>query len=1138
MKLRDYSLASRQVRGFVTIAAGLAFVLSGSSAMAQHDLTKIVPPSPTAAALGEYGSVPIDMASGLPTISVPLLTVSGKDLSLSVDLSYHSGGIKVEEMSSWVGLGWSLNAGGVVTRAVRGLPDETGDGYMFSDFYIDSILTNESALLMLHQGLIDGEPDIFYYNFAGRSGSFVYNKSAQEFESIPASDIVIEYDVEHAGWSIITEDGTQYLFRNRETTLVTPCSGPTASGATVTGWYLTRMINHNKTDSIQFEYATPYVYQFTTLEGESKLIVAEVDEDCTNFDDEIHKNCLITNEITAQRLVSIHARGGHVDFLPSNSTRCDLPGDVSLMTIRNFNESEELLYSFNFHQSYFTSGSQCDGSSPHHFRLKLDSITRSSATGLQLLPYRSFDYSMVAMASRFSFGQDFWGYNNGVSSNANLIPDQIVLWQNPEPNPVLYPGANRKPSTEFSQMGMLTRMVYPTGGYTAFTYENHRVDSDYLRDVLQGSVHLDRFIGQTGPLYTETFTIDSPPSVLNGFNPSGGAFVDFLIDGITCDYGQQSGQASIGCAVISLSGPLGFTLTGNLNNRFLPNGSYTLSADFSTNTGPTNTWEDFYIRASWEVMDTVYSTNSLSGGLRIKKIVDYDLSKAARTRIYDYRLQSDTAVSSGKMDTLPSFRRVAVFRKVAPCPPPLGCYITYLCNRYIVTATSNYPVVGLGFPVAYSEVTVYEDEAGANGKSIYEFSSFPVIRDEVFPYSPPENFSWKSGKPIKERHYVRTATGYALVKSVTKTYKQVSTSITKGIKSGKLVVDVGPPQLTQEFQETIFEDYQNLNGHYYNDSTITKVFDPATGEVFETIQRSVLGGNHFSPIWSEQTGINGTNSVRSIYTKDLTLTSPTDNFSLAVSTQLSRNVNALLEQSTWHKQGTDSVMIAAVLTMPGIANGLVGDAKVLKAPAGSAFSVVSASGGTIAKDGDYELELEITGRDGLGNVTEGRGRDGIIHSYLWNDIGADVVASVVGSSRNKIFYTSFEDDTQNISTTAWTGAKSHSGTYSIDIGYTGQLHLSYWQKTGSASWEHIEADFTDQVTIGSPTALIDEVRVYPAGSQMTTYTYKPGVGITSTTDPNNRTTWFLYDDFGRLTSVTDHQANTITSNTYHYKGQN
>jgi YD repeat-containing protein len=54
---------------------------------------------------------------------------------------------------------------------------------------------------------------------------------------------------------------------------------------------------------------------------------------------------------------------------------------------------------------------------------------------------------------------------------------------------------------------------------------------------------------------------------------------------------------------------------------------------------------------------------------------------------------------------------------------------------------------------------------------------------------------------------------------------------------------------------------------------------------------------------------------------------------------------------------------------------------------------------------------------------------------------------------------------------------------------------------------------------------------------MTTYTYNPLYGITSVTDPNNVTTFYEYDSFGRLQIVKDHNKHALSTNTYHYYKQ-
>lgn len=76
---------------------------------------RVFPPSPTAASLGRYGEVPVTMYSGIPNINIPLFELESTKLSLPVSMSYQATGVKVEEIPGWVGLGWALNAGGVIT---------------------------------------------------------------------------------------------------------------------------------------------------------------------------------------------------------------------------------------------------------------------------------------------------------------------------------------------------------------------------------------------------------------------------------------------------------------------------------------------------------------------------------------------------------------------------------------------------------------------------------------------------------------------------------------------------------------------------------------------------------------------------------------------------------------------------------------------------------------------------------------------------------------------------------------------------------------------------------------------------------------------------------------------------------------
>jgi YD repeat-containing protein len=63
---------------------------------------------------------------------------------------------------------------------------------------------------------------------------------------------------------------------------------------------------------------------------------------------------------------------------------------------------------------------------------------------------------------------------------------------------------------------------------------------------------------------------------------------------------------------------------------------------------------------------------------------------------------------------------------------------------------------------------------------------------------------------------------------------------------------------------------------------------------------------------------------------------------------------------------------------------------------------------------------------------------------------------------------------------------------------------------------------------------LNALRSVLPGALITTFTYDPGIGLTSQTDANNRTTYFEYDSFGRLKFIRDSNNNILKSYDYHY----
>ncbi|MBY0427195.1 MAG: hypothetical protein K2Q22_16290, partial [Cytophagales bacterium] len=136
----------------------------------------LIPPSPNSASFAQYSETPVNLYTGIPGIAIPIYTLSSKSLNVPISLSYHASGNRVDDIPGWVGLGWTLNAGGGITRVVKGLPDEDANGFCglnrsgkkVEDFYksrkygtsIDfdtSDFKNKVAT-----GELDSEPDVFY----------------------------------------------------------------------------------------------------------------------------------------------------------------------------------------------------------------------------------------------------------------------------------------------------------------------------------------------------------------------------------------------------------------------------------------------------------------------------------------------------------------------------------------------------------------------------------------------------------------------------------------------------------------------------------------------------------------------------------------------------------------------------------------------------------------------------------------------------------------------------------------------------------------------------------------------------------------------------------------------------------------
>ena len=95
-----------------------------------NDLPKIFPASPEASNLGRFGEIPVNLSVGMANFSVPIYTIEEAGFQLPIALNYQYNGLVVDQVPGHLGMGWSLSAGGMLTRQMRGRPDEDAAGYI------------------------------------------------------------------------------------------------------------------------------------------------------------------------------------------------------------------------------------------------------------------------------------------------------------------------------------------------------------------------------------------------------------------------------------------------------------------------------------------------------------------------------------------------------------------------------------------------------------------------------------------------------------------------------------------------------------------------------------------------------------------------------------------------------------------------------------------------------------------------------------------------------------------------------------------------------------------------------------------------------------------------------------------------
>jgi len=1136
----------------LTVAA--CHTLVEAQTIADLQSPKILPPSPDAAALGKYGQIPVDKSTGIPNISVPLYEIKTPRFSLPISLSYHASGIKVDETASWVGLGWSLNAGGVVTRSMLGLPDEGPNGYWSTPNLptAGSILLNYRAdsafLISVCNNTQDTQPDNFFYNFADQSGAFVFGQDVNHTPlTIPYKPLRITYSDTTGAFTILDEKGDQYFFNNKDVSNSTV--NPLLSGPS--SWYLTSMISADKSDTIKFYYNldtnfnTDNSYSFTQNLGPMSN---------TNSGTQLWPLVVTTNKsyYEQQHLDSIVYRGGKVVFVQKPGRKDNATVSLDSVIVSNYDynlKKYNRLKSFKLQMSYFHSTlsnpsstySANTDTTTSKYRLQLAAVQENDMNNSAIKTTR-FSYNSTMLPPLHNYGQDQWGYYNGYSTNQTLLQTQQVIMPvgsggNFNQNVFTIAGgvgANRSVSPTYMQAGILQQITYPTGGYTVFNFEANQYLAPSVTNVTANASSIG--------VYQDTSIVAFTPSFANPNQATGQ--MSFLV--------QLSNIANISNSYVEIIQASNNQLIYKYNtvstsnvNTYVPvtvtagTQYYLVAVSIGGSTSQDiSSLPISGISVTYPVTGAPVATNV--GGLRVKSIKNYDSNgNILTTEIYKYG-----ANESGIGDFL-SYPSLMVNQSQHLYEfSNNGSAIAY---EQTYSNSSIYALSSLsGSPVAYDHVTVYHGDTVNNiGKSIYAYtilqdsilvnpntlvpvvSNFPSLIYSVSQGIRPIPVLWKLGEPTSESDYINTNGQYLLEQVKSTNYNLFYRTGGRGLFVQEAIeCPNGGCYVGQQYinsNDYIFYDYPISVGSRQPVQTVTTNY--AADGLTQTSSASTkyYYGNltHMQPTRIVSYDSKQDSTIKTVnYPQDMVIASLDPNH--IYSAMSTKNIISPVIQFT---QTKDSQQLMQSVTNYSATNGNYNPQTV-------SLQVLS---------NPAETRLNYQKYDNNGNLLTVSKQNGDPVSYIWGYKGEYPVAEVKNAQANDIFFESFEDGNSNsVSGDAKTGNYSHLDAYSKALTGldNGSYTLSYWKKTG-AVWAFKDTIVT--VSAGTYTislnAQVDDIRFYPTAAQMTTYTYIPQVGVSSVTDAKGEITYYEYDTMQRLLNIRDQYKNIVKSYCYNYAGQ-
>jgi len=1118
-----------------------------------------LPVSPTVSAFQRFDKQSlVNLITGAAQTSIPVAELRSGPLQTAVSLNYSFSGLKVVQPPDLVGLGWSLQAGGSISRRVVGRLDESPDGYgPYNSATVSDNGSDHDFLEGAMEGHADTAPDVYDFSVGPYQGRFVLRDTTVIL--LPQQPLQIRKLSNNRGFQMCAETGVRYLFETVAAETTTPHHDNFGSmPAYLSAWHVTRIISAGNTDTLRFYYSA-WDYQERLRIGQTTLRALEyIGNSRRTYLDQPARNSWVRGSVIHTKLLdSVTTRGARI--LVRRNSEHVVQRVLLVSTVarkRRVVRSTELGHS-RFATLPFLPAAEG--------RLRLDWVQEGNGA-LRLPPHR-FSYDTAnALPPTTSTGQDHWGYYNGADNNgANGVGSALL------PHPRLEGlSANRTPNWPLAAAGALRRITYPTGGTTAITYEPNRYEvSQKFRTAMtryDAVANTTSPHGLAGALLQPTSTPSYArfPCVPVSFTLNEAKQVTFVLEAKPLYPSEEYNNRTYDfllvrndSVLVAKKGTPGEEFSWNEQLRA---GSYTgwVICEPDGLSSP-------YVHAEDGNAVTVlvphleYVPDVAGNGLRVQQTVTTAIGSPPLTRTYEYTVESpDGAYSSGIM-----------LWPTTNIGGPLYQSRPFQLNKLVQVDLNT-----------YAPFSLYTDYASDITEFGNEYLKYPFFYSRVTETAGPPA-GQRAGKTV---HCFRAESGQFgdVLPSKVETYRGSSESNDLQVvqtERYRSVVDttqapvfaaVRPyiwatseePGTAADVTRLYRADYARVFAYFVAPaSTRTARYGPQ-GDSLVTETHTAYSQRR--PVRSTQRDSHGNQRISAV--KYLSDYAPT----LRGYAQLrARNFNPVVEAQQWLRRPgqVDSVLIGGSVSSYNPTWQRPDSTWRLEVatpqPGPNAQVLTNGQYRSYRSDTRYRFVATERYSAAAGDPIGQWVASGPSTAYVWGYQRTAVVAAVENATPEQVAYTGFEAGELGrwqglpsaVAAPGYTGANG----YNLAAGLSctglpaGTYRISCRQQATSPSTANGIAlqpvgavlggwqEYTAVLSIGNSGTVhltgsgqLDEVRLCPIGARLTSYTHEPLVGETSQMDPSGRTTFYEYDALGRLVRARDEQGRILSQQQYHY----